>query len=210
MARLVSFEAVELSIFIGDIAAAPAEAVCTSTNPRLSLVMGTGASVRGRGGFEILRECEAIIDAEERRTGKRLLPPGSAHVTTAGSLDAKIVIHCVASDAAHHSSAAIVRACTERALSRAAELGCSSVAMPLFATGHAHVPFEEALAAMADALASAPSQVRHVMIVIGDAALEGEVRRIVGAHLPGVRVNVISSDVDAEEPVSWLDDDYRM
>ena len=95
-----------ISIFAGDVSDAPAEALCTSTNPRLSLVMGTGASIRGRGGFEILRACKAIVKAEFVRTGNHGLSAGSVHTTTAGQLPAKAVIHCVASDAAHHSSAA--------------------------------------------------------------------------------------------------------
>jgi len=33
-----------ISIFAGDICDVPAEALCTSTNPRLSLAMGTGAA----------------------------------------------------------------------------------------------------------------------------------------------------------------------
>jgi O-acetyl-ADP-ribose deacetylase (regulator of RNase III) len=52
-----------ISIFAGDICDVQAEALCTSTNPRLSLAMGTGGSIRGRGGYEILRECEAIVAA---------------------------------------------------------------------------------------------------------------------------------------------------
>ena len=62
------------------VADAQADALCTSTNPRLTLVMGTGASVRSAGGFDILRQCEAII-AEEG-----LLPPGAVRATTAGTL----------------------------------------------------------------------------------------------------------------------------
>ena len=71
----------KITIFEGDITEAPAEAVCTSTNPRLSLMMGTGSSVRERGGFTVLRACEEIVAA----SGSHALPVGSVHVTTAAN-----------------------------------------------------------------------------------------------------------------------------
>lgn len=158
----------EVAVFTGSLTDAPADAICTSTNPRLSLSAGTGGAVRERGGWEIKRACEAILESEQRRSGRPVLPVGSAHVTTAGSLPYRAVIHCVASDAAHHSSAAIVRSCVERALERAAELECRRVAMPLFATGHAALPFDESLRAIAEALRDAVTTVDQVTIVVND------------------------------------------
>jgi O-acetyl-ADP-ribose deacetylase (regulator of RNase III) len=152
-----------VSIFVGDIADAPAEALCTSTNPRLSLMMGTGASVRERGGFEMLRECEAIVEAAGRP-----LPPGSAHVTGAGKLTAKVIIHCVACNTHHLSSPDIVAICVKNALARADEAQCRSIAMPVFATGHARVKFDRALAAIANALRNATTSVEDVLIVVND------------------------------------------
>ncbi|HEY0592250.1 MAG TPA: macro domain-containing protein, partial [Thermoanaerobaculia bacterium] len=105
-----SFHAMKVSVLANDIAAARADAICTSTNPRLSLFSGTGGAVRAKGGWEIKRACEAILDREAAASGKRVLPLGSAHVTTAGSLAAKIAIHCVASNASHRSSEAVIRA----------------------------------------------------------------------------------------------------
>ena len=195
----------KLTIFAGDLADAPAEALVTSTNPRLTLVMGTGAAVRARGGFEILRACEAIVEAERQRSGRDALPPGSAHVTTAGSLRAKVVIHCVASDLEHRSSPAIVSACVRNALARATEAGCASVAIPVFATGHAHLKFDGALDAMAPALRDAPAAPDHVVIVIDDASRSDATRKILTRHLPGVHIDVVRSEAD--EPRGWLDFD---
>jgi O-acetyl-ADP-ribose deacetylase (regulator of RNase III) len=162
-----------ISIFLGDIADAPAEAICTSTNPRLSLMMGTGASVRERGGFEVLRECEAIVEKAGRP-----LPPGSAHVTGAGKLAAKAIIHCVACNTHHLSSPEIVAICVKNALARADELQCRSIALPVFATGHARVKFDRALTAIVDALRSAQTSVKDVLIVINDAARAEQAKRL--------------------------------
>lgn len=153
-----------VSVIAGDIADAPADAICTSTNPKLTLMMGTGGSVRDRGGFEVLRAAEELL----ANSGRTSLPPGSVHITTAGKLPCKAIIHCIASDATHRSSDAVIRTCVINALAAADSLGCSSLAMPVFATGHAHYKFVRALAAMAEALQNASTQVDHVLIVVRD------------------------------------------
>ena len=151
----------KISTVTGDLAQVTADAICTSTNPRLSLAMGTGGSVRERAGFEVLRECEAIV----RASGGRV-PPGSACVTSPGALPAKALIHCVASDEAHRSSAAIIRSCVTNALACADARDCKSVAMPVFATGHAHFKLDVALEAINGALRDAKTRVEEVFIVV--------------------------------------------
>jgi O-acetyl-ADP-ribose deacetylase (regulator of RNase III) len=169
---------VKLTIFVGDLCDVPAEALCTSTNPRLSLAMGTGGSVRSRCGFTILREYEAIVAAHASP-----LPPGSAWVTTAGDLPAKAIIHCVASDARHHSSAGIVRTCVANALLRAAEADCRSVAFPVFAAGHARLRFDQSLRVIVQELREA--QRDHAWIVINDADRIEETTRVIREVFPG-------------------------
>jgi O-acetyl-ADP-ribose deacetylase (regulator of RNase III) len=163
---------VKISIFDGDLTDAPAEAICTSTNPRLSLMMGTGGAARERGGFEVLRACEKI-------TGGKLLPPGSAHPTTAGALPYKTIIHCVASNDTHTTSAAIIKACVLNALKCADAAGCSIVAMPVFGTGHARFKFEQALLLMTDALKAASTSVDRVVVAINDPARAESARRMI-------------------------------
>jgi len=169
-----------VSVFVGDLVEAPAEAVCTSTNPRLSLMMGTGGAVRERGGPEVLRACEEIV----QQWGRQHLPAGSAHVTTAGKLPHRIVIHCVASDASHLSSENVIRACVANALVHASAAHCATVAMPVFATGHAHVRYERALSAMAAALRMAPSEVEHVIVVVPDRDRAEVARRVLVTEQP--------------------------
>ena len=164
--------------------------------------MGTGAAVRHSGGFEILRACEAIV-AE-----KGLLPAGSGHVTPPGSLHCKAIIHCVASDPTHRSSVAIVRACVKSALQHAGVLRCQSIAMPVFATGHAHLEFTTALGAMCDAVKESSSQIAHIIIVINDGSREEVTRRSVLEHLPAAVVDTVVSDKTHSEPAStWFSDE---
>ena len=155
-----------VTIFAGDIADAEADAVCTSTNPRLSLMMGTGASIRGRGGFSILRECEALGGPH---------PAGSVHATSAGVLRFRLAIHCVASDSSHRSSPNIITACVKNAIACARAAGCRSIAMPVFGSGHASVRFEVALRTMLDALHDI-----DVVIAVNDPERADEAHRILG------------------------------
>ena len=187
-----------VSLFIGDIAGTVADAVCTSTNPRLSLMMGTGASIRGKGGYEILRECEAIVAAAGGE-----LPVGSVHVTTAGALPHKVVIHCVASGSDHRSSEEIIRLCATAALAAAAAKGCTSVAMPLFGAGHARIPFVRSLAAILAALKSAPASVQDVTVVVQDRDREDEARRMVEKEYGAVVVT--RSEAEPESAGGWFD-----
>lgn len=154
----------KVSVIAGAIADAPADAICTSTNPRLTLMMGTGGSVRDRGGFEVLRAAEEIL----ANSGRPSLPSGSVHVTTAGKLPYEAIIHCIASDATHRSSDAVIRTCVVNALAAADSIGCASLAMPVFATGHAHYKFTRSIAAMAEGLVTATTRVQHVLIVVRD------------------------------------------
>lgn len=186
---------VNASIFLGDIADAEADAICTSTNPRLSLMMGTGASVRERGGSAIARACEAIV-AE-----KGLLPAGSAHATTAGTLPCKLVIHCVASDTRHRSSTDFIRLCVRTAVHLAAQAHCSSMAIPILGAGHAQVPFENAVLAIAEELRSAP--LANVVFVINDPDDVDPARTIVKRVLGGKVPIKKTTRVEPEDASYW-------
>ena len=189
----------KISIFAGDLCDVPTEALCTSTNPRLSLAMGTGGSVRGRGGYEVLRQCEAIVEA----SGSRGLPVGSAHQTTAGELPSKMIIHCVASDDGHRSSAGIIRDCVKNALALADAGGCESIAMPVFGTGHARFKFEDAIRVMAETLRDQATAIRHVFIVIYDADRADAVLRVIRSVIPEAEVDLQHGPASEEAVSSW-------
>ena len=191
-----------VSIFAGDLCDVQAEALCTSTNPRLSLAMGTGGAVRSRGGYQILRECEAIVDAAHQ-LGRRGLPAGSAHQTSAGELAAKILIHCVGSDAGHRSSAAIIRDCVVNALALADAAGCESIALPVFGTGHARFKFDDAIRVMAEALRDSATAMRHVFIVIYDDERVDTVLRVIRSVIPDAEVDVQRGPASEEAVGMW-------
>ena len=171
--------------------------------------MGTGGSVRDRGGHGILRECEEIVDAEYRRLGRRLLPAGSAHLTTAGDLPAKVIVHCVASDESHQTSANVIRSCVRNALARAEEVGCASIAMPLFGTGHARFSFDRALIAMAEALRDSVTTVGQVIIVVYDRERADDAVRRIRSVLPVTQLDFGKAADEEAEPVSMWSEEWR-
>ena len=175
---MLDWRPMKLNVIRSDIASVRADAICTSTNPRLSLYEGTGGAVRERGGWEIKRACEALLEEERDSTGRQELSVGAVRVTTPGSLPAKVVLHCVASDMLHRSSKEIISACVGNAIVRARQEGCASIAMPVFATGHAAFRFESAVEAMAEAIRDAPAGIEEITIALLDEERVEDVRRI--------------------------------
>lgn len=157
----------EVSLFVGELTDAPAEAICTSTNPRLSMGGGTGRSVLAETGWGLRGRLAELAEAEERRTGESELPVGFTCSTPGGQPPHRLIVHCVASDRLHHATPEAARLCAEGALREADRAGCESLALPVFGTGHADLPYDRALRAMAEALRdAAPSAVRTVLLVL--------------------------------------------
>lgn len=171
-----------VALHAGDLVTAPAAAICTSTNPRLSLLGGTGGAVVLEGGRGVKREAEALLE-RRRQGGDEEMEVGSVHTTTAGTLPHDLVIHCVASDSLHRSSPAIVRRCVHGALAAADAAGCASVAMPVFGSGHSSLDLDEALGAIAEALRDGTTDVEEVVLVLLDPDRVPRARRQLDAIL---------------------------
>jgi len=157
----------EVALFVGEIVDAPAEAICTSTNPRLSLGGGTGKAVLEETGWGLKRRLEAVVEEEARRTGRSDLPVGFVCASPAGRPPHRLIVHCVASDRSHRSSPEAVRLCVEGALREAEGAGCTNLALPVFGAGHANLPFDDALATIARTLLDVPTTtLDRVLLVI--------------------------------------------
>jgi eukaryotic-like serine/threonine-protein kinase len=122
------FGPIRISLVVGDIADAQADAIINSANFELHMRTGVGESLRKRGG-------DAIED-DARKGGEQ--PLGSCVRTGAGTLAAKHVFHAVS---AWNEVSCVGRA-FERALLLAEEHGCTSLAAPALGTGQARVGLE--------------------------------------------------------------------
>lgn len=157
---------IRIAVAVGDLAVAPADVLCVSTNPRLTLLGGTGAAVVEAGGWSIRREADEIREERAREIGEEDLPEGSVHRTGAGRLPYRAILHCVASGQAHRTSEETIRRCVLGALERAAAEDASSLAMPIFAAGHVGFAFDRALGAVVDALRQAETPIEEVVLVV--------------------------------------------
>lgn len=174
-----------LQLFVGDLLRVRADAICTSTNPWLSLQAGTGGAARLFGGHAIQEACDALLAAQQERTGRRHFPTGSAHLTPAGSLAFRGIVHCVAIDAFHGSSEEIIGSCVREALAVAEHEGFDHLAMPSFATGNGRFPLDRSLGAMLEALhRHQGGSVWRVSIAVPDDSRAAEARRILSQGRP--------------------------
>jgi O-acetyl-ADP-ribose deacetylase (regulator of RNase III) len=108
------------------------DAIVNSANEELQMGGGVcGAIFRAAGAAQLQAACDPLAPI---RTGEA--------VTTAGfALPAKWVIHAVGPvyRGGGQGEAELLRACYTRALARAVEHGCKSVAFPLISSGNATV-----------------------------------------------------------------------
>jgi serine/threonine-protein kinase len=124
----------DLSIIVGDIATAKADAIVSSANYKLEMRSGVGDALRRRGGDE--------IEHEAQKGGEQ--PLGTCLRTKPGSLDTHHVFHAVS---AWNEVSCVGRAFA-RALLLSEEHGCLSIAAPALGTGAARVGLEMCAHAM--------------------------------------------------------------
>jgi serine/threonine-protein kinase len=142
----------------GDLAEAKVDAIVSSANDQLLMRSGVADALRRRGGNAIEDAALAI--------GRQ--PLGSCIATSAGTLDAKHVLHAVSA----WKEASCVGRATQRALLLADELGHRSLAFAALGTGAAKVSMEACASAMMtalrDHLALGGTRLQEVEVVLYD------------------------------------------
>jgi serine/threonine-protein kinase len=128
------FGRLKLTLAVGDIAKASADAIVSSANFELRMRSGVGDALRLRGGDDI--EHAAMLGGEQ--------PLGSCIRTRGGKLETKHLFHAVS---AWNEVSCVGRAFA-RALLLAEEHGCISIAAPALGTGVARVGVEMCANAM--------------------------------------------------------------
>ena len=125
-------------IIRNDITKVKADAIVNTANPEPTFMAGTDAAIYHAAGEELLLSAR-------KKIGR--IDPGDVAVTPAYCLKAKYIIHTVgpAWIDGMHDEFDILRNCYMKSLSKAAELGCKSVAFPLLATGVYGFPKDQAL-----------------------------------------------------------------
>ena len=139
-----------IELWNGDICDLEVDAIVNPANLSLWMATGVGGAIKRAGGDAI--EFAAVRQAP--------VPLGGAIVTPAGSLAAKWVIHAVSLDRDRRTSGPVIDAAARSAMTRAREIGATSVAFPALGTGVGGFPLDEAarvtVAAVREELARSP------------------------------------------------------
>jgi O-acetyl-ADP-ribose deacetylase (regulator of RNase III) len=124
----------------GDITQVKADAIVNAANSGLWMGAGVAGAIKRAGGKGI--EDEAV------RQGP--IAVGEAVVTSAGTLEARYVIHAAAMGTDLVTDAMKIEHATRNSLLRAEELGISSIAFPALGTGVGGFPLDEAARTMVE------------------------------------------------------------
>ena len=123
-----------LEVAQADITELEVDAIANAANTELRHGGGVAAAISRAGGPEVQRESLA----------RAPIGLGEAVETTAGDMPATWVIHAATMELGGPTSAEIIRRATASTLTRADELGATSLALVAFGTGVGGFPLEEA------------------------------------------------------------------
>jgi len=164
-----------IELWNGDICDLEVDAIVNAANLSLWMSTGVGGEIKRTGGDEI--EFAAVRQAP--------VELGSAVITPAGRLAARIVIHAVSLDRDRRTSAAVIDRAVRSAMARAREAGVRSVAFPALGTGVGGFPLDEAadvtVRAVRDELPVSPG-IDHVIFAMRGAAVYRAFESALGAE----------------------------
>ncbi len=152
-----------IELWNGDICHLEVDAIVSPAATSLWMSTGTAGEIKRAAGDQV--EMAAV------RQGPAAL--GTAVVTPAGALAAKVIIHAVSLERDRRTSGPAIERAVRSAMARVRELGLTSVAFPALGSGVGGFPLDEAahitVATVKDEL-QVPSSIEHVIFAIRGAA----------------------------------------
>lgn len=147
----------QISVVRGDICTVRADAVVTAGNESLVGGSGVNGAIHAAAGPELLRASRALAPC----------PAGSAVVTPAFRMrNTSWVIHAVGPIySGRPADEALLASAYTASLSRADEVGATSVAFPAISTGVYGYPVDEAARVSVEAIRNAETSVQQVFLV---------------------------------------------
>lgn len=147
----------KISVFRGDITLQRADALVTAANSRLRGGSGVNGAIHRAAGFGLLKASTALAPC----------PTGSAVITPAFNLaPVRWIIHAVGPVySGRPEEGDQLMAAYQSALPCADEVGAATVAFPSISTGVYGYPGRQAAALSVKALATAWTDVEHVLLV---------------------------------------------
>jgi O-acetyl-ADP-ribose deacetylase len=160
---IVKVTRMKITLKVGDITRERADAIVNAANSSLLGGGGVDGAIHRRGGHRILAACRELRESRYPEG----LPAGQAVATTAGSLDARWVIHTVGPVySARDDRSALLASCYERSLAVADELGATTVAFPAVSAGAYGWPPADAARIALATVSQAPTRVEEVRFVL--------------------------------------------
>lgn len=178
----LAFGSRKLKIMLGDITKVPADVIVNAANSALAGGGGVDGAIHRVGGPGIMKE---LSEVRERIGG--YCQPGSAVVTRAGDLPAKLVFHAVGPiyRAGVKEQAEVLASCYTTCLRMAEERGARIISFPSISTGAYGYPVNEAAAvaigAVSDYLRTAPGAIRMAIFVLFDNRTLDAYQRVMAA-----------------------------
>jgi O-acetyl-ADP-ribose deacetylase (regulator of RNase III) len=151
-----------LEAALGDITAAPVDAIVNAANPQLAPGGGVCGAIFAAAGTELAEACAALGGA----------PTGDAKATPSYGLPARWIIHAVGPvwHGGDQGEPELLASAYRRALEVAAEVGAVSVAFPAISTGIYGYPLEPATQVAVATCRAAPPEIELVRFVCFDDA----------------------------------------
>ena len=155
---------VRLEVIVADITTLSVDAIVNAANSSMLGGGGVDGAIHRAAGPELLDECRTLHGCET----------GDAKITRGYRLPARHVIHAVGPvwRDGGQGEAGLLASCYRRAIELCQANNLASVAFPAISTGVYHFPPDRAapiaVAAVADALATAPSLTRIIFCCFSD------------------------------------------
>jgi len=161
-----------IELWNGDICDLEVDAIVSPASTSLWMSNGIAGEIKRTGGdsieFAALRQAPVSL--------------GDAIVTPAGDLAARVVIHAVSLERDRHTSGAAIDMAARSAMSRARELGLTSIAFPALGTAIGGYPLDDAARVAVTAIREElprSTSVEHVIFALrGAAAYEAFARAL--------------------------------
>ena len=151
----VSLGNVTLELKTGNIALLHADAIVNASNEQLNMGIGVSGAIAEAGGSAIQMECNEIGSCET----------GSAVLTTAGSLNARYVIHAVAPVYGEGGEKEKLSSAVISSLTLAESKGLSSIALPAIGAGLFHFPINECAKIMIGAIKDTAPKLKNLNLI---------------------------------------------
>lgn len=169
----------------GDLLDEKADVLLATANAWLAMSGGVNGAILARGNKAIAAELKKWLADRGLKSARQ----GTVVPTSAGNLQAHLLLHCVAVDGFYQSSPGVIESTVKEALRMAAESGGRTVAMPMLATGFGPLKPEEFAAGLKAALGAGDPRIETLTVVVRKPDEQAVLVRVLGLQTSRSRLH---------------------